>query len=306
MNQNYQITQNLIRRFCFERLKNNQEPLEHFEMLGRVNSAMINGAKKPELLAAAVIYSYLRENNLHGRGGITAKEVAGYFALKPQAVTAKVFDVDGTLYPQKILYDVDENDGSYEFIDKDRFKISQRYYEFLESQDADDFKKSEKILLNLIKKDPFFFDPYTVLHEYYLFEGKGEKAYNLMRKGYKKAMDLIMHNGKFPDSLPWGFIENRHIIRLLFNYAALLWFNDQKNDAKEIFMQLLHSNPMDNIGARYAVMGILEGFDSFGKLEERFSTPEGFWDWEKQDDWFMKSIKKHPSVFGWWLQSVEE
>ncbi len=300
MNNNYATIKNQIRRFCFEKLKNNQLPLELFEDLNQKNNSMIQNAKNPEFISAAVIYSYLRQNGLNGKGGIRVKDLAIYFDISPQSITSKVFDVDCVINRSAIF-----SDEPYEFIDKDRFKISEIYYNFLDSPSADNFQKSEKILLSMIKKDPYFFDPYTVLHEYYLEHRKFKKAFNLMEKGYKKAMDLILREGKFPDSLPWGFIENRHIIRILFNYAALLWANEQESDALQIFQALLKSNPMDNIGARYAIVGILEGFTSLLELEDKFNAGNGNLDWKKQEKWFQKSAIKYNNIIGWWLKLEE-
>ncbi len=148
MNNNYQIIKTQIRKFCFEKLKNNQKPLDRFETLNRKNNRMIQDVQKPQLLSAAVIYSYLRENGLNGKGGITTKDLAEYFEIKPQAVTSKVFDVDCIINPSAIFPEKD--DGYYEFIDNDRFQVSEEYYKFLESSEANDYNKSEKILLSLI------------------------------------------------------------------------------------------------------------------------------------------------------------
>ena len=57
----------------------------------------------------------------------------------------------------------------------------------------------ELVLKNILRQDPDFFDTYTVLHEYYLNYGKGSKAYNLMQKGYDRAINLVLNkNGRFP------------------------------------------------------------------------------------------------------------
>ena len=145
----------------------------------------------------------------------------------------------------------------------------------------------------MIKQDPYFFDPYTVLHEYYLNENKIQKAFNLMSKGYKNAIELITKNGKFPDILRWGFIENRHIIRVLFNFATLLWQADKKEEALDILKKLLKSNPEDNIGARYSILAILEGFESQEHLEEEFDEGDGYLDWQKQEEWFVQNARKY-------------
>lgn len=291
---NHDLIQHQIKRFCFEKLKNNQEPLERFETLVNSNSNMIENAVKPQLISAAIIFSYLREHKLNGRGGITTKQLAEYFEVKPQAITSKVFDVD-CIVNRSAIFPEDLNEP-YEFIDIDRFEVSEEYYEFLESPEADDYKKSEKILLKLIKQDPDFFDTYTVLHEYYLNSGKGTKAYNLMAKGYERAMGLLLNkNGRYPTSLPWGYVENRHIIRILFNFAALLWLNSDTKNALDIFNRLLKTDPDDNIGARYMIVAIHEGIKSLFEFEEMFNDENGNWDWQAQEKWFWKfqvSMKK--------------
>ena len=301
---NHDLIKHQIKKFCFEKLKNNQEPLERFEKLVNSSSNMIENALKPELISAAIIFSYLREHKLNGRGGITTKQLADYFGVKPQAVTSKVFDVDCIVNRSAIF--PDDLKEHYEFIDIDRFEVSEEYYEFLESPEADDYKKSEKILLKLIKLDPDFFDTYTVLHEYYLNNGKGTKAYNLMQKGYERAMNLVLNkNGKFPDSLPWGFIENRHIIRVMFNFAALLWLNSDKKNALVIFNRLLKSNPDDNIGARYVIVAIHEGVKSIYEFEKMFDDGSGYSNWEAQEKWFWETSSKYKSEIGCWLESVD-
>ena len=123
-----------------------------------------------------------------------------------------------------------------------------------------------------------------------------------MEKGYERAMKLVLRDGKFPDSLPWLFIENRHIIRVMFNFAALLWLNKDKKNALAIFQRLLKSNPNDNIGARYAIVGICAGIKSLFHLEEMFSKGNGYLDWEAQEKWFHKAAQKHKDEIGWWLE----
>lgn len=289
MSANYKKIKSQIEQFCSHRLENEKEAvLERFEELSKKNKSMVQNAQKPELISAAIVYSYLREHGLNGRGGITAKELAQYFNATSNAITQKVFDVDCIVNRNAIF-----PDEPYEFIDVDRFDVADDYYNFLESPEADDFKKSEKILLSFIKKDPDFFDTYTVLHEYYMEDDKTKKAFELMAKGYERAMKLILEKGKFPDVLCWGFMENRHIIRLLFNFACLLWATGKKEEALQIFTDLLKSNPNDNIGARYAIAGLLDGFNSFLELEAKFDKGDGFLDWEKQGKWFEKCVKKH-------------
>ena len=133
-------------------------------------------------------------------------------------------------------------------------------------------------------------------------DGEHKKAIKIMENGLKRAIDLVDNNGRFPDELPWGFMENRHIIRMIFNFGMFVWMNEDKEIALNIFMELLKSNHNDNIGARYSIVAILEGFNSQEEYEEQFESKDGqSMDYTELEEWFYKSAKKHKEVIGWWL-----
>ena len=290
--ENYTQIQKDLQKYCFEKLKNNKKPMDYLEELKDKNPTMIENAVKPKLITAAIIYSYLRRNKLNGKNGITIKDLAEYFNVGKQGVSSKVFDVDCVINTTAIF----PEDELYEFIDIDRFEISEEYYNFLEDPVADNYIKSEKILKNMIKQDPYFFDPYTALYEYYLNKNEIEKAFNLMSKGYKNAIQLIEKNGEFPNILRWGFVENRHIIRVIFNFATLLWLADKKDDALDILIKLYKSNLDDNIGARYSILAILEGIESQKHLEKLFDSGDGYSNWEKQEEWSELNRRKYVKI----------
>lgn len=304
MNTNYTTIEKLIRKYSFEFLKVNPEPLTMLERIQSEHPQMIQDAQKPNLLAAAIVYVYLKRNNLNGRGGITAKNVAEYFDVKATAISQKSFDVETRLYG---LADYIAKDEVYVFTDKDRFKVNERYWEFLESKEADNTKKAIKILKSIIQKDKDYFDPYITLHEYYLMDENYEQAIETMEEGFHRAIKLVEKRGRFPDELPWGYIENRHIIRMLFNFGMFVWLNEENDVALGIFTQLLKSNPNDNIGARYSIVALLEGFKSQEDYEEQFVSKEGYGlEYESLEAWFYKGAKKHKDVLGWWLDLEED
>lgn len=117
-----------------------------------------------------------------------------------------------------------------------------------------------------------------------------------MEQGFKKGIDLIDNNGRFSDELPWGYMENRHILRMIFNSGMFIWENEDKEIALNIFMELLKSNHNDNIGARYSIVAILEGFNSQEEYEEQFERENGMLSYEVVEEWFYKSIQKHKDV----------
>ncbi len=302
--ENYNTIKTQLRKYSFELLKVSDAPLQMLERLKDEHPQMIEEAQKPNLLAAAIVYVYLKRNNLNGRGGITAKAVGEYFGVKGTAISAKASDVEFWLYD---MSDYMEEDEEYEFIDRDRFEVNEMYWEFIESEDAEHIEKSIKILKDIIKKDPDYFDPYITLHEYYLANNESNKAIVALVDGYDGAMDLVMPDGEFPDELPWGFIENRHIIRMIFNYALLMWRLEDKELAVTLMLQLLRSNTGDNIGARYYIVAILEGFESEEEFEVHFmEKDEEYLDWQKQEAWFQEKVMKHRKVLGWWLDLEED
>jgi len=63
---------------------------------------------------------------------------------------------------------------------------------------------------------------------------------------------------------------------------------------------------MDNIGARYAIVAILDGFESIYELEDKFGTGDGYIDWESQEKWFFKASQKYTDAIGWWLELEDE
>lgn len=189
----------------------------------------------------------------------------------------------------------------YEFIDDDRFEVQELYWNFVENEEQS-LTKGINALKEMIKKDSDFYDPYVTLAEYYFAKNKPVQASEVMKEGYNRAMKRLIKKGRFPDMLNWGFIENRHIIRMLFNYAMYLWEVGEKDEALRIFLQLLASNPNDNIGARYAIVAMLEGMASMNVFEKKFETKEGYLDGMKVEKWFEKAAKKHPEEIGWWFE----
>ena len=180
------------------------------------------------------------------------------------------------------------------------------YYDLLE-EDMSDSKRIIK-LQKLILDDADFFDPYITLADIYEAQGKQEEARKLITTGFKKAMKKIVdHQGSFPKELPWGYLENRHLIRIIYQQALDCWTLGDTQAALYLLRRLLRSNPNDNIGARNDILAIrMElGLDYL----DQFITPEtlpGYIDAHLSLKWFDKHSKKFPDEFEWWRKEVEE
>lgn len=189
------------------------------------------------------------------------------------------------------------------FVDKYR-PVKMNYYEMMDSSEFDSSRDLERAVKKLTNKDPDFLDPYLLLYEEYQMEGKFNKAEEILDNAYHRAIDLITdEDGNWPEYLVWGFTENRHIIRAIFNKAVALWADGETDQALDLLRKLLKTNPSDNIGARDYILAIRMDM-SFDEYEERFNKG-GFYDSESIN-WFEMNAPDYPDEFGWWFEWNDE
>jgi tetratricopeptide (TPR) repeat protein len=236
------------------------------------------------------------------------KQIGEYFGVSTSSISQKVFDIED-IFEEDIdddIFEMDEekiaavSDMGGMFVDADRFEVSEEYWDFLESGVATDARKSIEALKKIIKKDPDYYEPYISLYEYYMQLHDTKNAFEILQKGYERVMKRIAPDGIFPIELLWGYVENRHIIRLLFNVATMYWAAGKRLDALSIFLQLLRSEPQDNIGARYAAVALLEGYRSYEHFEMEFAK-DGTLDIVLLTSWFDAKVLKHQEFLGCWL-----
>lgn len=189
------------------------------------------------------------------------------------------------------------------FVDKNR-PIQMKYYDTLDRLETATDREMEKAMKKLIKEDPEFLDPYLILHGIYQDNDKWKEADEILNEAYERAINTISDKkGNWPDLLLWGFMENRHIIRTIFNKGVSLWNNSKTDEALDIFRKLLKSNPNDNVGVRDFILAIRMDM-SFEEYEERFNKG-GYYDSESIK-WFEQNAPKYPDEFGWWFEWTEE
>jgi tetratricopeptide (TPR) repeat protein len=187
-----------------------------------------------------------------------------------------------------------------EYIDKDH-AVMDRYYDLCELSDE---KKIKRELIKLINQDEYFFDSYTFLAQILESEGKEAESIKLIDDGYTKSLELILDkSGNWPDRMEWGWLENRHIIRIILNKGINEWTCGNKDQALDIFRNLLSSNPNDNAGVRFYILAVKIGL-SFDEYEERFESDDhrGMDVW----DWFNENVEKYPEEFKEWVSLTKE
>lgn len=273
----------------------------------------IERSKNLDLLAASIVWAYLRWIGLNGHGGITLESVAEFFGVKSGSVAQKASTFDRILdrMDEELLNEIREeyafhstNRKTKDYIDMDRFPVQERFWELMEREDHYSDEELIAHLKMLIDMDPDFFDPYITLYELYMEQGNESVATEILTDGYVRALLLlgVVDDEDFP-GLPWGFTENRHIVRIIYDYATHLWERGGNEKALPIYERLLRSNPEDNIGARYAIAAILDGYANHDAFERTFSNSEGYGlDPVFLDTWFQRVVREHPERFGWWME----
>lgn len=181
-----------------------------------------------------------------------------------------------------------------EFVDKQR-PVMKDWYELIERAESLGMEGIKAEAKELIKKDPDFLDPYTLLFEIMQDEGDFDGAEEMLDEAYTRAVRLITDKeGNWPDVLEWGYLENRHIIRAIVNKGLWLWDNGQNQEALGIFRNLLRANLNDNIGARFYILGIRMDM-TFEEFQDQFDKG-GYYDREIIE-WFEANMDKFPDEF---------
>ena len=187
-----------------------------------------------------------------------------------------------------------------EFLDKPH-PIMEKYYDLLETPTTEEYFKNQ--LRYFIETDPEFFDPYHKLVDLLLVENKPDEAKQLLQKGFECIMQKIVDKeGNWPKKMPWAWLENRHMMRLIDRYAHMLWAEGNNEAALDLFRRLLHVNCGDNQGARYEILAIRLGLKM--NWEEPFILTEGPMagaglDAMELDQWFQENAKRFPDEFDW-------
>jgi len=189
-----------------------------------------------------------------------------------------------------------------EFIDE-HHSMSKKYYEIMDSYTGKNMNTFISKLKKLIQKDPNYFEAYNSLQDLLSKIGKKEEANIIIKQASERALKRIAdRRGNWPDKLEWVYLENRHVIRALFNQALLFWKEDRIDSALDLFRKLLHSNPNDNLGVRYFILAIRKNI-KFSEFDEWFNK-KGFYT-NEIDHWFYNNYLLFPEEFEWWEKELE-
>lgn len=169
----------------------------------------------------------------------------------------------------------------------DKSVVLEKYYDFLDERNEYSNESEELYLKYLISLNNYVYDTYVLLMELYFKNNELEKGIEIINLGYSRLMKKEFNN-KFPKQLDYLELENRSIYRLIYNYADMLWFVEENEKALNIFKKLLKINPNDNLGVRYSICGMLEGY----------SSSRHVWNENSQiiSNWYNDKVKKYLEI----------
>lgn len=166
----------------------------------------------------------------------------------------------------------------------ERKKVLEMYDKY--KDENEDYSNESKILYLkfLLSLNTNIYDIYLELMNIYFQEENFKDGSIIIEKAYKKILNDEFNN-VLPLTLNYQELYNRSIFRVFYNYADILWILDKKNEAISLFKKLIEMHPNDNIGARYAICGILEGYASSNHIWNEYN--------QNIDNWFRENIVKY-------------
>ncbi len=181
-----------------------------------------------------------------------------------------------------------------EFIDKER--EARKYIPSIEEAFKEGkVQEAKESALRLIQEDPYYLEPYLILHEIYELEGDIRSAEKVLEDALSKAHELLSTEGKMPEKLPWKHSSNRHIINTLITGGVFYWELGELDRALDLLTKVYRMNPEDEPGVRYYILAILEGM-SLQEYEQVF-VKDGKPDREDLERWFRKHSQSYPEYF---------
>ena len=189
-----------------------------------------------------------------------------------------------------------------EFIDE-YHPIERKYYKIMDGYTGKNVNTVVSKLKKLIQVDPDYFKTYNSLQNLLCEIGKNKDANIFIKQASERALKRIADRREnWPDRLEWVYLENRHIIRAIFNQALLFWEEDTIESALDLFRKLFRSNPNDNLGIRYFILAIRKNI-TFSEFDDWFNK-NGFYTSEI-DYWFYNNYLLFPEDFEWWEKDIK-
>jgi tetratricopeptide (TPR) repeat protein len=117
-------------------------------------------------------------------------------------------------------------------------------------KDAGDVRGALKILMELCQADLRCLDAHAHLGNL-AFDHDAERAIRHYEVGVR--IGGLSLGEPFDGLLPWGFIDNRPVLRCLHGFGLCCWRLGRFEEAERVLQRMLWLNPSDNQGARFLI-----------------------------------------------------
>jgi len=165
--------------------------------------------------------------------------------------------------------------------------LEDKVYELKEQWDGTNGIGIRRKLNALVKEAPGLIEAYNCRYDILGHEDHIVAQDKEAKRAYNAVVTHYFSDG-FPDQMEWGFLENRPILKALYNFAVSCWVPREKEETIKTFKLLLRLNPSDNQGARFCLLGILEGMSQhhfFHKMDQSMMLP-----------WFQENCGKYADL----------
>jgi hypothetical protein len=194
------------------------------------------------------------------------------------------------------------------------YELSERYDFETHNIGDEDVSNVIEQLKGFVKKSPRYLEPYIWLEEIYFRNRRKRSADAIFEKACDKAFKMVLsREKKWPDEMSWGDMENRTLIRIFLRKGERLWHLGQNDhllldQALNIYLNLLNSNPYDQPCARIYALAILEGISNNDFYDE-FMDYDEYGDYVFVKDifaWFEQQGPKHTALLKWFDYAKKE
>ncbi len=287
--------------------------------LGAANF-LFDAATKPQVKVAEIADFYGVKAGSMTQRSTALRDAVGLDALNPRFLTPQnqlkakdlhemmaqtMAEIVPGVSPEAVLAEMPNwgkrKSSRAEFIDRDRAAMLE-FYELMDSIDVENNNAAQVAagLKKLIARDPDFLDSYLSLGEMHDNMGRHKQAEQLLEEAYERALRLICdRNGNWPRQISWGWLENRHILRTLFQRAFSWWQDKQPEMALELLLKIFKACPDDNLGARYLILALRQNL-TFAAFERKFSSDRAM------EKWFQRDARKFAADFDAYFEHLKQ
>ena len=170
--------------------------------------------------------------------------------------------------------------------------IMNAYYDFITQSPEPKGGQLTKQMKEFIQQDPDFLDPYNIMYHHLRDRYHAEKALDYLNQAYERALkQLLDDEGHWPARLDWEWMENRAIIRTLWNRADALYAHAFRQEALDLFRRIIRYDQRDANGVRFKILALRMG-KSYKDyyIDFELMDPSG----RNLHSWFDRNAKKFP------------